>query len=199
MRIDMGIRQLPGLLWLALSFAGPSYAVDPNRAMSQYIHDRWGAEQGFPRGPVYAIAQTSDGYLWIGTQAGLVRFDGWNFRIISDNSRNFKIENVLGLTSAPDGSLWVRLQGITLLRYRNGVFERAPRPLPDASITAMSRTAHGDLLIAKNEHGALAYRNGKFAVLISVADLLCSPTLALAEMPDGNLWMGSRDAGLFRV
>ena len=174
-------------------------AMDPSRAMSQYIRDRWGPERGFPRGPVYAIAQTPDGYLWIGTQAGLVRFDGWNFRMISDSSRNFKIENVLGLTSAPDGSLWVRLQGITLLRYSNGVFEKVPRPLPDASITAMSRTAEGDLLIARNEHGALAYRNGKFDVLVSGTDLPRSPTLALAQMPDGNLWMGSRDAGLFRV
>ena len=112
---------------------------------------------------------------------------------------NFKIENVLGLAPAPDGSLWVRLQGITLLRYRNGIFERAPSALPDASITAMSRTAQGDLLIARNENGAQAYRNGKFDVLISGADLPRSPMLSLAQMPDGNLWMGTRDAGLFRA
>src|ERR1035438_9899166 len=64
--------------WLCLFRA--AYGMDPNRAMSQYVHDRWGAEQGFPTGPVYAITQTADGYLWIGTGAGLVRFDGWGFR-----------------------------------------------------------------------------------------------------------------------
>ena len=38
--------------------------------MSQYIHDRWGSEKGFPGGPIYAITQTADGYLWIGTEKG---------------------------------------------------------------------------------------------------------------------------------
>ena len=83
-----------------------AYAIDPNRAMSQYIRDRWGTDQGFPRGPVYAITQTSDGYLWIGTEAGLVRFDGWNFRLIKDESGSFTIPSVLGLAppkTAPCG------------------------------------------------------------------------------------------------
>ena len=41
-------------------------ALDAERGLSQYRRDRWGSESGFPGGPVYAIAQTSDGYLWIG-------------------------------------------------------------------------------------------------------------------------------------
>jgi hypothetical protein len=49
---------------------------------SQYIRDHWEAEKGFPGGPVYAITQTADGYLRIGTEKGLVRFDGLNFRLI---------------------------------------------------------------------------------------------------------------------
>src|SRR5918997_4228723 len=54
-------------------FAGTAQALDPNRAMSDYVRDRWGTQQGFPGGPVYAITQTADGYLWIGTEKGLVR------------------------------------------------------------------------------------------------------------------------------
>jgi signal transduction histidine kinase/ligand-binding sensor domain-containing protein len=190
--------------WLAraillLLMAAGLNAMDASRAMSQYIRDRWGPEQGFPRGAVYAITQTSDGYLWIGTAAGLVRFDGWNFRMIGDSTRTFKIANVLGLAPASDGSLWVRLQNRTLLRYRNDLFESIASPLPEASITAMSRTSQGDLLIAMNENGALAYRDRKFQVLVPGADLPRSPVLALAQMPDGNLWMGTRDAGLFHA
>ena len=77
-------------------WVGPAYAIDPNRAMSQYIHDRWGPERGFPRGPVYAITQIPDGYLWIGTEAGLVRFDGLNFRLVPGNSASTPITSVLG-------------------------------------------------------------------------------------------------------
>jgi len=60
----------------ALCFAASGSAVDPTRAVFQYVHDSWGTEKGLPGGSITAIAQTSDGYLWIGTDKGLVRFDG---------------------------------------------------------------------------------------------------------------------------
>ena len=57
--------------------------MDPNRAVSQYVRDSWGSQQGLPPGPIYAIAQTPDGYLWLGTERGLVRFDGVTFTTLS--------------------------------------------------------------------------------------------------------------------
>lgn len=173
--------------------------MDPSRAMSQYIHDHWGPDQGLPRGPIYAITQTPDGYLWIGTQAGLVRFDGWNFLLVNDSSHNFQITNVLGLAPASDGSLWVRLQGATLLRYRDGVFQRAPSTGSAASITAMASTAAGDLLIANGAGAVLEEHHGKFRVLTSGSSLADSPVLSLAQTSNGDLWLGTRDAGLFHV
>ena len=177
----------------------PAQAMDPSRAMSQYIHDQWGPEQGLPRGPVYAITQTPDGYLWIGMQAGLVRFDGLNFAVVKDPSRNFQIANVLGLAPSADGGLWVWLQGSTLLRYRNGAFERAPGSGSDASITALSATPRGGLVIAKNGGPVLSARGGKFTLLESGAALPRSPVLSLAQTPAGDLWLGTRDAGLLHA
>src|ERR1700704_3406591 len=113
--------------------------------MSQYIHDRWGPERGFPRGPVYAIAQTPDGYLWIGTGAGLVRFDGWEFRLIKDESGAFTITSVLGLATDNDGYLWMRLRDLTILRYRGGVFENPPFGSGGSQyISAMGRANRGE-------------------------------------------------------
>ncbi len=176
------------------------YAIDPNRAMSQYIHDRWGTEQGFPRGPVYAITQTADGYLWIGAEEGLIRFDGFNFRLIEDTSGTFQITNVLGLTPDDDGSLWVRLQDLTVLRYRNGVFDNpTPKSELNANITAMSKARDGKLLVSRMEEGAFAYQSGAFRMLATSAGLPRSPVIALAQTADGTVWMGTRDAGLFRV
>ena len=63
----------------AVCFAVSASAVDPTRTVSQYLHESWGTERGWPGGSITAIAQTSDGYLWIGTDKGLVRFDGLNF------------------------------------------------------------------------------------------------------------------------
>ncbi len=185
-----------GLLCLNVQ---PAPAMDPDRAMSQYIRDQWGPEQGFPRGPVYAITQTPDGYLWIGTQAGLIRFDGWNFVLVNDPSRNFQIANVLGLAPAADGGLWVRLQGAILLRYHDGVFERAPSFPSDASITAMTTSARGELLIAKDGGFVFGKKGGEFTMLESPASMPRSPVLSMAETPAGDLWLGTRDAGLLHA
>jgi signal transduction histidine kinase/ligand-binding sensor domain-containing protein len=177
-----------------MSLAGPSYAIDPNRAMSQYIHDQWGPEQGFPRGPVYAIAQSSDGYLWIGTQAGLVRFDGLNFRLLQDVPGLPNGAGVYGLTSDGHGNLWIRPQG-KLVRYRNGAFAIPVSPM-DFRISAMCDSSAGDLLISVMDQGVMAYRQGKFEMVADTGDLLRSPVLSIAQTPDGRIWSGTRDAGL---
>ncbi len=66
---------------LACSFWAPrACALDPGRTMAQYMSDHWGIDRGFPAGSVTAITQTRDGYLWIGTDKGLIRFDGSVFR-----------------------------------------------------------------------------------------------------------------------
>src|ERR1700687_6259202 len=57
-------------------FVTSANGLSSHKAISEYIRDQWSAEQGFPEGPVYAIAQTPDGYLWIGAEQGLVRLAG---------------------------------------------------------------------------------------------------------------------------
>ena len=188
------------LLLGILATMNRGFAIDPHRAMSQYVRDRWGTEQGFPRGPVYSFAQTSDGYLWIGTEAGLVRFDGLRFVLVRDPSRTQAYSSVIGLAAANDGSLWVRLRGLTLLQYRGGEF-RNPFKNPDlvSNITAMSRTAHGELLAAKMQLGAFTYRDGELALLAAATGVPRSPVLSVAMTGDGAGWLGTRGAGLFRL
>ena len=176
-----------------------AYAIDPNRAISQYVHDRWGAEQGFPQGPVYAITQTSDGYLWIGTEAGLVRFDGWNSRLIKDDSGAFTIGSVLGLASDDGGCLWMRLQDLSMVRYCQGVFERpSSNEQLYTSIETMGRADAGELLVWKAEDGAFGFRGGNFERLAAANALPPSPVISIAQSHNGDVWMGTRDAGLFR-
>jgi ligand-binding sensor domain-containing protein/signal transduction histidine kinase len=175
------------------------YAVDPARAMSQYVRDRWGPEQGFPSGAVYAITQTPDGYLWIGSEAGLIRFDGIAFRLITNDS--IPISSVLGLIADDENNLWVRLQGPTLLRYRDGVFENAMTKLgmPYSNVTVVSKSSGDDLLVARLESGVIHYHAGKFATLADASPLARSPVISVAQTMNGDVWMGTRDAGLFRL
>jgi hypothetical protein len=59
-----------------------AFPLEPTRRLSQYVQNKWSDEQGFIGGEVYAIGQSADGYLWIGTDRGLVRFDGSRFTLM---------------------------------------------------------------------------------------------------------------------
>jgi ligand-binding sensor domain-containing protein len=85
-----------------------AWGLDPNLHISQYGHTAWRLQDGVLAGTPLSIAQTSDGYLWIGTQAGLVRFDGVRFVPFvppeTASPFNPQIESLLG---ASDGSLLI--------------------------------------------------------------------------------------------
>ncbi len=190
--------RLPAALALACLIPA-AQALDPNRNISQYIHDSWSAEQGFPGGVVYAIAQTTDGYLWIGAENGLVRFDGLGFHLYNhSNTPELPTGPVLGLTADREGSLWIKVQSQGLLRYRNGVFQAElenPSGPPNV-VTAMGLTGHRDLLVSRF-NGPLRYTGGKPVSLASLAEWKNLLVISIAETGDGRVWMGTRDAGLF--
>lgn len=66
------------MLTIAGALAPSLFALGPQKAISQFTHTSWSAKDGIP-GPVRAITQAPDGYLWLGTEAGLYRFDGLRF------------------------------------------------------------------------------------------------------------------------
>jgi len=65
---------------IALLLAGPLLALGPSRQPWHYGYSQWQDRDGLPQNTVQAIAQTKDGYLWLGTEGGLVRFNGRAFR-----------------------------------------------------------------------------------------------------------------------
>lgn len=195
------MRNLSFYLSLLLSLA-PAWALDPNRTLSQYVRDHWGSERGLARGPVYSIEQTRDGYLWLGTEKGLVRFDGLRFTHIEGEPAS---SHVLGLLAEPNGGLWARLRrpSLVMAYYRDGVFsdalERLGRKL--VSIGAMARATDGNplLWILEGEPYLAAFRDGHLETLAVPKGFTRSPVLSLAQTNDGAVWVGTRDAGLFRV
>jgi len=69
-------------------------SLDPTKALSQLRHDVWGTREGLPQNTVPAIAQTKDGYLWLGTELGLARFDGLRFTVFDmSNTPELKSNN----------------------------------------------------------------------------------------------------------
>jgi signal transduction histidine kinase/ligand-binding sensor domain-containing protein len=167
-------------------FAYPAHAVDPNRAISQYIRERWGNERGFPSGSVSAIAQTSDGYLWIGTEKGLIRFDGLNFRLFEQAiPSSLPIGPVQALMGDSEGSLWILLKSTRILRYRDGKFEPG-REEAEFGITSVLKRKDDTVLLSSLALGTLTYRAGKYEVLSSPTEP-ANPTSATTEGTPDNL------------
>ena len=133
--------------------------------MSQYMSDQWGIDRGFPGGSVTAITQTGDGYLWIGTDKGLIRFDGFDFRLLRQATpTTFSIGAVQELVVDGEGSLWILLQSTKVLRYHDGKFELG-REEAEFGITSVSRQRKGTVLLSSLAYGPLQYRAGKYQSL----------------------------------
>ncbi|MBV8707597.1 MAG: hypothetical protein JO028_10440, partial [Acidobacteriaceae bacterium] len=72
---------------LALCLGWPCVALDPNKTLTQYAHRIWGQEEGLFQPTIYSVLQTRDGFLWLGTQDSLIRFDGMRFREFDDSGQ----------------------------------------------------------------------------------------------------------------
>ena len=104
----MGLLVLIGL-WSQAGLWAQEMSLNPDKALTQYIHEVWQDEQGLPQSTVAAIVQTRDGYLWLGTQEGLVRFNGVRFTIFDKgNTPSFAAShNVRALYEDASGTLWI--------------------------------------------------------------------------------------------
>jgi ligand-binding sensor domain-containing protein len=95
-------------VFLLFVLAATAWAVDPSKQMTQYAHTAWRIQDGFLNGEPSAIAQTTDGYLWIGTKTGLLRFDGVRFVPWKPTSgKELSLSYIAALLGARDGSLWI--------------------------------------------------------------------------------------------
>jgi signal transduction histidine kinase/ligand-binding sensor domain-containing protein len=176
--------------------------MDPDRALSQYIRDRWEKSRGFVAGQVYGITQTRDGYLWIATEKGIVRFDGLRFRLFEPLQPTSTTDTAaLNVLPDPEGGLLTWLRRAALMRFRNGVFESVlniPGP-PEPQVSAIAAGNDGAILIADRGQGLLVWRAGHLDTVFPRAALPRPFVTAIAQTPDGDIWLGTRDAGLVRM
>ncbi len=110
-------------LFLALTLL---WALDPNLRISQYAHTAWRIQDGVFNGSPIVITQTTDGYLWIGTNIGLVRFDGVRFITWNPPAGSRLLDSrIFSLLGTSDGSLWIGT-GFSISRWKNGELTNYP-------------------------------------------------------------------------
>src|SRR5271168_1168279 len=184
-----------------LCLANAAFGLDPTRKISQYVHDRWEQDKGFIGGRIYAICQSADGYLWIGTERGLVRFDGSDFTLIQRPLPDSPpLSPVRGLITDASGNLWIRLEGPRMLLYHDGNFEDpyARFDLQDITFTAAVSDYEGRVILSGLGERTFRYQNGRLETIVS-AEQNPGNVISLAATRDQSIWLGTQDNGLFRL
>ncbi len=125
----------------AAARAGATHAPVPAapRALTQYLVDRWGASDGLPHERAQAISQGPDGFLWVGTEGGLARFDGLRFeRFWPPGFTQLGSEGIHALYRARDGSMWIGTDMGDVFRYANGTVLPIKRDQPRGTTVVRS-------------------------------------------------------------
>src|SRR5450755_4128865 len=179
--------------WLLVSTSAPA-ALNPAEAITQYTQDVWGASAGLPHNGVLAIAQTPDGYLWLGTEEGLARFDGVRFIVFNtDNTPALRSNHVSALLVDFQKNLWIGTQGGGLTLFWDGTFTTytTRNGLSNDTILALYGDEKGCLWIGTNGGGLDRFANGQFQSYTSRNGLPDNTVFALDGDKDGDLWIGT--------
>ncbi|MFQ5571854.1 MAG: two-component regulator propeller domain-containing protein, partial [Rhodothermales bacterium] len=170
-------------------------SLDPEKSLQQYVHDVWQIEDGLPSNTVYTITQTSDGYLWCGTDAGLARFDGIRFTVFdASNTEVMPNSRISELYEDQSGYLWIGTLGGGLLRYKNGLFTlfNQTNGLAGSTVHALAGDAEGTLWIG-TEEGLIRLQDEQFTVFTSEDGLSDNLVMSLFSDGEGRLWISTRD------
>src|SRR5271165_7017251 len=145
------------LLVVFLLGATVAHALDPERHITELAHRVWDSKSGAPA-EVKALAQTTDGYLWVGSFGGLYRFDGIQFQKFKpDSGPQLPSQEVRSLLAAPDGKLWIGLRsgGVSILEAGHLTNYNPGNGLPEGNVFGFARQRSGRIWIASS--GGLAY------------------------------------------
>jgi ligand-binding sensor domain-containing protein/signal transduction histidine kinase len=182
------------ILLLLLIVPASVYALDPNRSLSEFGNQVWLTENGLPQNTVQAILQTRDGYLWIGTQEGLARFNGTSFVIFDKaNTPQLKSNDIRALLEDRSGTLWIGTS-YGLVRMQSGKFTSftTAEGLPDNSVGPLAQGIDGSVWIATGA-GLVRYANNSFVASNTLAGLNLDNIQTLFQDTAGILWIGNAD------
>jgi ligand-binding sensor domain-containing protein/AraC-like DNA-binding protein len=194
--------QLLAFPFLILFITATLRAFNPELPGSRYLHRAWTAANGLPQSTVYAILQTSDHFLWIGTDGGLARFDGVKFTLFNrGNTIDFNTNSVTALCEDKQGGVWIGTYGGGVLHYSQGKFTRFDQRhgLSSLKVWSLLEDARGRLWIGTVGGGLNLLENGRVVRVWNRENGLPDDNImTVVEDGQANLWLGTRQ-GLFKI
>jgi ligand-binding sensor domain-containing protein/AraC-like DNA-binding protein len=197
--------QLLASIIIVQLFCGYLWALDPHKTVDRYLVDKWEMADGIPSNTIRSITQTPDGYLWIATSNGLVRFDGIKFSVIPF-AEKVKIKPLKTITPGTllvdrAGILWIASSGVlTSYNFQTGQFKTftCADGLTKDRIRRIKDDMNGNLWITFFASYVNRFSNGKFTAFNESHGLGGKKVNAIVEDEKGNLLFGSRENGVFK-
>lgn len=189
-------KSIVSLVFVLLLGLRPSFALDPNKMLTQYAHRIWGQEEGLLQPTIYSILQTRDGFLWLGTQDSLVRFDGMHFREYDDAA--FRHSLIRSLAQDKQGDLWVGSlgAGVAKITPAGVVTQIGPKQgLPSDSAFCIAPDDKGQVWVCTNQ-GLAILNGGRVRVLTTADGLPTNQIRSTCESPNGERWAAGLNFGL---
>jgi len=184
------LRHFLSAILAVLSLVPSAFALSPDLRITQLYHTAWTAKDGAPTG-VESLAQTSDGYLWISSAAGLFRFDGVRFeRIDTVGGQHLPSTNVMSLLAPRSGGLWVgyRFGGASFIEGGK-VTNYGPREgLPGGTVTRMVQD-HAGVIWANTGRGLKRFDGSLWEDAGETFNLPSEFVRTLSVARDGTLWI----------
>lgn len=180
------------------------FSLDPNKKLTQYIQDRWDIQQGLPQNSVLSITQTGDGYLWLATEEGLVRFDGKQFRVFEKTEiEQLPGNRITALSVDRGGNPWIGTYDAGIFHLEEGKFSKYPgkenKGLSQSRVRCIKEDRQGNLWIGTDTRGLYCLKDDK-VTSITVKDGLSDNRIwSIYEDRDRNLWIGTDSGGLNRL
>ena len=162
--------------------------IAPSTAVAQYRFDALNTSNGLPQNTIRAVHQTRDGYLWLTTFDGLVRYNGARFEVFNKaNSKGINSNRFLSLYEDVDGTLWIGTEDGGLTHYANGRFRTytSDDGLPSNGIQGIRRTSDGELLVVTS--AGMARLQGERFEAVSADRYSSAPPLGI-KGPSGDIW-----------
>ncbi len=178
-----------------------SHALDPSKMPTQYAHRIWGQEEGLFQPTIYSILQTRDGFLWLGTQDTLIRFDGMHFREFEHKGvAALHGSLVRSLLEDRSGNLWVGSIGNGITRIAPGGdvmrFGKA-QGLPSPNVFCLASDSANQIW-ACTEKGLVRFGKSGTKIFTTADGLPSNEVHSTCEATDGTRWVAGLDFGLAR-
>ncbi len=178
---------------------GITWDLNRQRDRSNYGLDFWREAEGLPQSRIRAILRTRDGYLWLGTDNGLVRFNGASFTAFTIETGSLKDNEVSGLQEDNDGGLWISTYGGGLTLLKNGRFTTFTTAdgLLDDVIKKLDKDAEGNIWMV-TPNGACRYSQGNFTKFTTREGLSDNYVTAICAHAAQGVFVATA-AGLYRL